>query len=220
MTIEKPVILDLCGGTGAWSRPWAESGEYDVMIITLPHYDIRYYKISEKHIVFQGMDGSPDLWIEIDGIYGILAAPPCTDFSIAANRLWKKKDGDGSTAKSIEVVRACLGIIEKCQPMFWALENPTPPLCRIQKCVLELGKPRLLFDPCDYGDSYTKKTAIWGDFVRPVKWFTMRKGKSQYICHQVRSAKKRSITPPDFAKAFFEANRIRRDARQKEVVKA
>lgn len=29
------IILDLCGGTGSWSRPYKEAG-YDVRIITLP----------------------------------------------------------------------------------------------------------------------------------------------------------------------------------------
>lgn len=33
------IILDLCGGTGAWSQPYAEAG-YDVRVITLPDYDI------------------------------------------------------------------------------------------------------------------------------------------------------------------------------------
>lgn len=29
------IILDLCGGTGSWSRPWELNG-YDVRVITLP----------------------------------------------------------------------------------------------------------------------------------------------------------------------------------------
>lgn len=37
------VILDLCGGTGAWSKPYKEAG-YDVRVITLPKHDIRTYK--------------------------------------------------------------------------------------------------------------------------------------------------------------------------------
>jgi hypothetical protein len=212
----KPIILDLCGGTGAWSRPWAESGEYDIIIITLPHYDVRFYDIGEFTIRFHGKDGSPDITVRYEDIYGILAAPPCTDFSIAANRLWKQKDESGQTAISIEIVRTCLKIIDKCKPKFWALENPAPPKCRIARCVQELGKPRLIFDPCDYGDSWKKKTAIWGDFVRPVKWFTMKKGTIGFTDnmkgHGEERRAKRSITPPGFARAFFEANRIRKEA--------
>ena len=35
----KKIILDLCGGTGAWSKPYADAG-YDVRVITLPEWDV------------------------------------------------------------------------------------------------------------------------------------------------------------------------------------
>ena len=56
------IILDLCGGTGSWSRPWKEAG-YDVRVITLPKYDVRTYEPPGE-------------------VFGILAAPPCTEFSV------------------------------------------------------------------------------------------------------------------------------------------
>lgn len=56
------IILDLCGGTGSWSRPYKEAG-YDVRLITLPEYDVLTYEPPES-------------------VYGILAAPPCTEFSV------------------------------------------------------------------------------------------------------------------------------------------
>ncbi|MFH1231142.1 MAG: hypothetical protein V1709_06555, partial [Planctomycetota bacterium] len=37
------IILDLCGGTGSWSRPYLEAG-YNVYNITLPEYDVRLWK--------------------------------------------------------------------------------------------------------------------------------------------------------------------------------
>ena len=33
------IILDLCGGTGSWSKPYRDAG-YDVRVITLPCYDL------------------------------------------------------------------------------------------------------------------------------------------------------------------------------------
>lgn len=33
------IILDLCGGTGSWSKPYRDAG-YDVRVITLPHYNL------------------------------------------------------------------------------------------------------------------------------------------------------------------------------------
>ena len=56
------IILDLCGGTGSWSKPYKDAG-YDVRVITLPD-DVRLY--------------APP-----DNVHGILAAPPCTEFSFA-----------------------------------------------------------------------------------------------------------------------------------------
>lgn len=50
------IILDLCGGTGSWSRPWKEAG-YDVRIITLPEHDVRTF-------------------VSPENVWGILAAPP------------------------------------------------------------------------------------------------------------------------------------------------
>ena len=50
------IILDLCGGTGSWSRPW-QLNSYDVRIITLPAYDVLPYEPP-------------------DNVWGVLAAPP------------------------------------------------------------------------------------------------------------------------------------------------
>jgi len=36
------IILDLCGGTGAWSKPYADAG-YNVRVITLPEQDVTDY---------------------------------------------------------------------------------------------------------------------------------------------------------------------------------
>ena len=37
------IILDLCGGTGSWSKPYRDAG-YDVRVITLPEYDVFEYE--------------------------------------------------------------------------------------------------------------------------------------------------------------------------------
>lgn len=41
------IILDLCGGTGSWSKPYKEAG-FDVQVITLPDYDVRTYTPPRK----------------------------------------------------------------------------------------------------------------------------------------------------------------------------
>ena len=84
------IILDLCGGTGAWSKPYKDAG-YDVRLVTLPDNDVRPYQLPDEKI------------------YGILAAPPCTEFSLAKST--KSRD----FSKGIEVVAACLELIWKAR---------------------------------------------------------------------------------------------------------
>lgn len=203
MNSEK-IILDLCGGTGAWSRPYKEAG-YDVRLITLPEYDVLTYEPPEN-------------------VYGILAAPPCTEFSVAKNGSKRKRD----LALGMETVRACLEIIWKCQMHgklgFWAMENPRGLLRRF------MGKPVMTFDPWEYGDGWTKKTDLWGYFDQPKPTVSMQpdgltkrysNGKSNAFCWttcndrvpdwytgpKLSRAGRRAVTPPGFAKAFYRANK-------------
>jgi site-specific DNA-cytosine methylase len=136
------IILDLCGGTGSWSKPYREAG-YDVRVITLPEYDVRTYEPP-------------------DNVYGILAAPPCTEFSVL-NCIAEARDRDEDAG--MEIVNACLKIIEKCNPKFWAMENPRGYLRKY------MGKPALTFQPWQFGDGWTKATDLWGRFAPPV-WST------------------------------------------------
>ena len=182
------LILDLCGGTGAWSAPYRDAG-YDVHVVTLPEQDIRTYTPPE-------------------GVHGILAAPPCDHFSGSGAQYWPAKDRDGRTLDALSIVIACLRIIAESRPVWWVLENPVGRLRRW------LGPPRMYFHPCDYGDAYTKKTCLWGRFTKPMKmpvdpvrtckqgsWLQKLGGKSE------RTKRLRSITPAGFARAFFRANR-------------
>lgn len=59
----KKIILDLCGGTGSWSRPYREAG-YDVCLITLPDYDVNKAIIGNSHIHWHfggGKQGPKDI---------------------------------------------------------------------------------------------------------------------------------------------------------------
>lgn len=189
------IILDLCGGTGAWSKPYADAG-YKVINVTLPAYNVLHY-----------IDIMPD------DVYGILAAPPCTMFSLARTRAKKPRDFN----EGMEIVIACLKIIWKARSRqklaFWALENPMGYLRQF------LGKPPLTFDPCDFGDPYTKKTDLWGYYNMPTKKpivldeetkarlkINNRKLPSISDFTGSKQAARRAITPPGFAKAFFMSN--------------
>ena len=190
---DEKIILDLCGGTGAWGRPYAEAG-YDVINVPLPSRDVLEY-------------------IPPSDVYGILAAPPCTHFSGSGAQYWAVKDLDGRTEEALAIVDACLRIIRECDPVFWCLENP---IGRLPKLRPELGKPRIRFDPCDYGDPWTKRTCLWGNFRIPERspvepMFKTDAAGRRYALHHGggRSEKTRmirSITPPGFARAFYQAN--------------
>ena len=186
------IILDLCAGTGAWSKPYKEAG-YDVRNITLPEYDVRTYEPPEN-------------------VYGILAAPPCTEFSFA-----KHFHGKGNYThdflKGLEIVSACMRIILTANPKWWALENPVGYLRRWLK------KPVFIYEPYYYGDNYQKQTDLWGDFnipkpqieIKPKGLIKFSMLKSKEIAPEfygkLTRTERRSITPAGFSKAFFEANR-------------
>ncbi len=179
--IKYRIILDLCGGTGAWSRPYKEAG-YDVRNITLPDYDVRLY-------------------IPPENVYGILAAPPCTHLAVSGARWWKQK-GENALFEGLAIVDACMRIILLSNPVFWCLENPVGRLGKY------LGVPQFKFDPCDFGDAYTKRTYLWGKFNPPVKKPVKPVG-TNFIWTMppgTERTKRRSITPSGFSRAFFEAN--------------
>ena len=177
------IILDLCGGSGSWSRPYKEAG-YDVRLITLPDYDVRTYEPPEN-------------------VYGILAAPPCTDFASSGARWFAEKDRDGRTLQSMGILVSVLEIIARSQPTFWALENP---IGRIRRW---LHTPAMIFNPCDFGDPYTKRTCLWGRFNIPGKTpVEPTEGSKMWRCYGGKSEytkMMRSITPPpDSPKRFSE----------------
>jgi len=176
----KKIILDLCGGSGAWSKPYKDA-EYDVRLITLPDNDIFFYEPPEN-------------------VYGILAAPPCTMFSRARSRA--KTPRDFKTGFS--AVHACLKIIWQCQFKqkleFWALENPMGLLRRF------LGDPPWSFRGNEFGDDHIKFTDIWGNYNPPSKRIFIPQKKFDEKKWGKLSAEERGITPTMFAEAFFKAN--------------
>ena len=66
----------------------------------------------------------------------------------------------------------------------------------------------MMFNPSDYGDPYTKKTLLWGRFSAPAKHPVIATDGSKMHRLPPTPERKalRSVTPPGFAQAFFEAN--------------
>ncbi|MBA7643188.1 hypothetical protein ES703_50907 [subsurface metagenome] len=179
------IILDLCGGSGAWSKPYKDAG-YDVRLVTLPDRDVKDY-------------------IPPENVYGILAAPPCTMFSFARTRAKTPRN----FYQAIDTVKACLNIIWRCRcaaPVeFWALENPEGYLRQF------LGRPANRYKHCEFGHPSGKIVCLWGYFKPPIKHkrkksFSRDKHGMSRWYNKHRSSAWRSITPAGFAQAFFQAN--------------
>lgn len=222
------IILDLCGGTGAWSKPYKDAG-YDLRLITLPNNSVTnwFWDIDRENIVFPGINingsKSKDVVINAKHIYGILSAPPCTQFSFARTNAKEMRDFRGG----IKIVISCLDIILQLQyePIsnnakytrlkFWALENPHRGLLKNF-----LGKPPFIFNPYEFGDEYKKETALWGNFNFPktiqekadpklFPKFDYMKSKDIHPekFGELDRQARRAITPAGFARAFYQANR-------------
>lgn len=182
---ETGLILDLCGGTGGWSKPYSDAG-YNVRVVDIrdhPLNDVRWEAVPEMPV------------------HGILAAPPCTDLASSGARWWTGK-GQRALNDALAVADACLRLVALCRPEWWALENPVGRLSRFY------GPPQFAFDPCDFGDPYTKRTHLWGSFTIPeLSPVAATEGSKMHLLPPSSDRQAlRSETPAGFARAFFEVN--------------
>lgn len=204
---KEKLILSLYDYTGSWSKPYVDN-KYPVML-----WDAK----------IEGDILSDEFWSEVmhyaDNIYGVLAAPPCTDFAGSGAMFWKEKDKDKERMDlSVALVVWVLHIIKMFPNLkFWALENPAG---RIETLIPEIKPHRqMTFQPWMYGDAYTKRTVLWGNFNKnliqnPVEpeYRTDSRGRRYSPIHfstrgnDPKSSMLRSITPAGFANAFYNAN--------------
>lgn len=150
-------ILSLCDLTGTWSKPYVDAG-YNVIQVDLQRgadQDIRLLAKREEPV------------------HGLIMQPPCTQFTVAGSRWWKKK-GPGPLLEALALVDACMRAVVIYQPAWWVLENP------VGRLGTYLGKPAHIFHPWHYAgyresvgkdvprtDRYTKQTCLWGSFTMP-----------------------------------------------------
>lgn len=208
MNNNEKIILSLFDLTGNWSRPYKENGYQVVQIDLQLGQDILTWNYKE---------------IPKEKVYGILSACPCTDFALSGARHFARKDKNGSTEKSKELVYKTLEIINYFEPKFWAVENP---MSRIHKCCPELGEVKYKFNPCDFAgyckdkieqqeNRYNKATWLWGNFNNPIKKSLEPLQKESPIWKNplklpygsIELQNWRSKTPMGFAYAFYEANK-------------
>lgn len=196
------IVLSLFDKSGEWSKPWEEAG-YQVYRFDIQNDpdmgDVNNFSAGFFNDWFSDFDG-------LD-IYAVLAACPCTDFAVSGARHFAAKDEDGRTVSSVKLVKQTMNVIEHFKPAIWALENPVG---RIES-LTGLPQWRLSFDPNHIGETYTKKTLIWGRYnadlpIAPMEPTEGSKMHTKYGGKSMATKNARSVTPEGFAYSFFQAN--------------
>lgn len=188
--------------------------------------DSHVYKQNGYNVIKVGKDIGVESFSYNGEVFGIIANPVCTEFSFAK---MKHNNGNGDHEAGLFLVNHCLRIINECNPAWWYIENPATG--RLKNF---LGKPDFIYEPYEFGDGWTKKTALWGKFNKPEKthtWETCPKIEGLYtrpnrqkpsLAFMHKSHKKfipsfddfivdddmgfRSLCSQGFAKAFFDKN--------------
>lgn len=200
------LILHLCADTGSDSYPYKTSG-YEVITV--------------------GSNMGIENYNPPNCVYGVIANPVCTEFSVVNRGFHRHGDYD----KGLFLVNHCKRIIELCKPVFYTIENPANGRLRYF-----LGRPDYVYEPWMFGDPWSKKTALWGRFNKPsliyTRWEQVPKNNKLYIrpgrskpsmacLHKSaindipsfsmfnvdNDMEFRSLCPQGFATAFFNANR-------------
>lgn len=197
-------VVSLCDRTGLMVRPWVKAGYKAITVDWQPRVTRKPYG---EHIVADVRDYMMDFVPAM-----VFAFPPCTDLANSGAR-WFKDKGMGRLIEALEVVERCRHLCEaNGQP--WMLENPTGMLSTYWR------EPDYSFQPCDYGDPYTKKTCIWcgNGFVMPpiiraddmfAKPTAVDPSMGSMMHTLPQSGKRgeaRSVTPGGFAEEVFKAN--------------
>ena len=204
----RKIILHLCADIGSDSKPYQDHPEYEVIMI--------------------GKDIGVENYTPPSNVYGVIANPPCTEFSTARSN-GKARNPE----KGMSLVEHCLRIIEDCKPNFWVIENPAKGALKEY-----LGKPQFKYQPWWFGSPWTKETALWGKFSIPERkytnWENVPKNDKLYVrptrtkpslafmhkraIHDIEEFSQfiskvnddmsfRSLCSQKFAKAFFEVNK-------------
>jgi len=136
--------------------------------------DSYFYQLDPDYEVIKiGKDIGVENYNPDRKIYGIIANPVCTEFSTAQG-FHINKDPD------LSLLKHCQRIIYLSNPKWWVIENPYNGTMKNY-----LGEPYYVYQPWNFGSPWTKKTALWGNFNKPLmpynKWEQVPKNEKLYI---------------------------------------
>lgn len=194
----KKIVISLFDKSTNMVKPWADAG-YLCYCVDLQH---PYGEIKNENIIKVGKNVLDWLPPKGDIVFASFF-PPCTDVSVSGAKHFKNK-GLGSLIRTLELFKRCidLGELIGCP---YLIENPVSTISTYWR------KPDYIFDPCDYGDPYTKKTCLWvgNGFIMPPKnrIEPILKSKMHLMAPSKNRQNLRSETPMGFAQAIFNSNR-------------
>jgi len=195
--MEQEIAIFLYDKSTVMAQPWADAG-YLCYCVDIQHKAGSWRR---DNIILEGADMRH--WIPPQGRVVFFAAfPPCTHIAVSGAR-WFKDKGLFRLAESIEL----FAYAQKWAEFLGApylIENPISTISSYYR------KPDYTFDPCDYGDPWTKRTCLWtgNGFVMPPKKRVepLQGSRAHKMPPSTNRADLRSVTPPGFAAAVFRAN--------------
>jgi hypothetical protein len=210
--MKEQVCIFLCDRTGNMAKPWAEAG-YTCYCVDLQHL------VRKAKIVQQGQGkiiytyGDARYWTPPDNVEIIFVAcfPVCTDMAGSGAQDYSNAKGR-TPKKGIPQLMDGLMLFNSCyQVAKWSgapfvIENP------VGVIPTHFRKPDYYFQPWQFGDLYTKKTALWtgNGFIMPKAEFIYPpEGTTQKIWLASPGEDRADIraeTPEGFARAVFESN--------------
>jgi hypothetical protein len=238
------VIISLFDTTGVWANPYALAG-YDVRALDIKDgIDVTDFSTQFMDEMFNNFEGkevygiiaacpcttfsnSSTKWrrndLPVDHTQNRHENADPVQSRKWIEKMWGKEAADATNEDgtptyatphdyAISLVHKTMQTLEYLRPQFWSLENPEG---RIETSAGLPGPWRTGFQPSNFGQPYTKRTLLWGEFnedlptanVDPVEGSKMH----QMSPSEDRAAA-RSETPEGFAGAFFMANNFQDDS--------
>lgn len=126
-------------------------------------WDIKLDEFMDINFI-EDAEAALDLFESVDGI---IAGPPCTDFTSSGAQYWPAKDANGRTEAALQLVHQVQRLAdlykptdpdfyeESGNPFFWAVENPVG---RLTKLAPGLGAPTY-YQPHDFAGYVIKSKA-------------------------------------------------------------
>lgn len=189
-------VLSLFDKTCNMVAPWAEAG-YECICVDIQHPE---GETRAGNVLTVGTDVLEYL-PPLRNYAAVFAFPPRTHLAVSGAR-WFQGKGLGKLSESIKLFHRAAQICEWSGAPY-LIENPVSTISSYWR------KPDHSFDPCDYGDPYTKKTCLWvgGGFVMPEKnRVEPTEGSKMHLLYPSKNRQdQRSETPMGFAHAVFNA---------------